>query len=818
MKLFGVSIFLLAAAILGAVEAEIRPAQPLAGEVFQLLLTGEKEYPVPEKLPEVTGVRWLANSTSRSYRNINGRASYTLGIAAIAARPGTYQIPSFTVRNGRGKSAVTPVVTLKVLADDAESPADAQAAMYGKIRLTEDRKTYYLGEEVGLTVDLFIRADAQVAGLSYPDLQIPHAVFRNYRQENPENPRFAQPLRRMRTVDGARYTVFSFPTAFRSIAAGEITPEGSVKVEMVVQERRRSRSRDPFDDDFFSGVFSSRRTTGRTIELASPGVLTFKSLPSAPANTLFTGLVGSWQMQFTLDQPSGCKVGEIMSLRLRLTGDGPTDLLKLPGIDLPGFRIYPPEIRKEPGGMTVSWQIIPLKAGKNRLQLVLASFDPVSGQYQTASLDRELDAKPAERLPDTAVAVAVAAAPQTAVSAGEVRESEPADRNSGLLYLKKDPGTPETRPDGRAMLPLYILLLIAGPLVWLISCMSRRRREQLENSESLRRKQQAKAAAGPLFRQLKQPCTDDRWEDLFRREVPPLLADYLDLPPGISAGELAEKVKDPALASALRNAGKNAYLPGASAGITDRAAVVKALKKLFVFLLFTALLPLGADDFTEAGKAYDKGDFARSEALYSQFLQQHGTASGALYNLGCAAYMNGRPAAALRYFDEAHRLAPRDSSILENLNAAHARLGQNPEGRVNSPADLLIFCRDILRPDGWLLTACIAWCFFFCILAFRRKMVSPVWNTFAVSSGVVIAIALAAYFAQIRSVYAPDRAFILDGGTRMRSLPADTGTPEGGLAPGQEVKILEERGDYVLIRCGHLQGWIPAMDCRRVWQ
>ncbi|MBR4956221.1 MAG: hypothetical protein IKZ31_00565, partial [Lentisphaeria bacterium] len=64
MKLFGVSIFLLAAAILGAVEAEIRPAQPLAGEVFQLLLTGEKEYPVPEKLPEVTGVRWLANSTS----------------------------------------------------------------------------------------------------------------------------------------------------------------------------------------------------------------------------------------------------------------------------------------------------------------------------------------------------------------------------------------------------------------------------------------------------------------------------------------------------------------------------------------------------------------------------------------------------------------------------------------------------------------------------------------------------------------------------------------------------------------------------------
>ena len=130
----------------------------------------------------------------------------------------------------------------------------------------------------------------------------------------------------------------------------------------------------------------------------------------------------------------------------------------------------------------------------------------------------------------------------------------------------------------------------------------------------------------------------------------------------------------------------------------------------------------------------------------------------------------------------------------------------------------MIFCRDILRPDGWLLTACIAWFFFFCILAIRRHIAKPVWNTFAAASGVIMLLALAAYFAQIRSVYAPDRAFITDGGTQMRSLPAKAGTPEGGLSAGQEVKILEERGDFVLIRCGNLQGWIPAKDCRKVFR
>ena len=176
MKPFLTSFLLLTATLLLAVEVEIRPAQPLAGEVFQLFLTAEKGYPDPVKLPQTAGVRWLQNSTSRSYRNINGKASYSLGIAAIAARPGTYQIPSFQVKEPKGKMSSTPVVTLKVLADDAESPEDSRTALYGSIRLSDDRKSYYLGEEVGLTVDLFIRTDAQVAGLSYPDLQMLHSL------------------------------------------------------------------------------------------------------------------------------------------------------------------------------------------------------------------------------------------------------------------------------------------------------------------------------------------------------------------------------------------------------------------------------------------------------------------------------------------------------------------------------------------------------------------------------------------------------------------------------------------------------------------
>lgn len=816
---YGITLWLLALGVfLGAVEVEIRPAQPYAGEVFQLLLTAEKNYPAPEKLPEVSGIRWMPNASSRSYRNINGKASHTLGISAVAEKAGTWQIPSFTVKTGRGKTAQTPVITLKVLADDsAESAADTRKALFGRIKLDEERTTCYLGEEVGLNVELFIRSDARVTGLAYPVLQIPHAVFRNYGQENPENPRFGKPLRRIRTVDGARYTVFSFPTAFRSIASGRITPEGAVTVEVAAPQKRRDRSRDPFDDDFFGGFFSSRQTVSRKVELTSPGQITFKPLPPVPADALFTGLVGPWQMEISLDRSAGCKVGEIMSLRLRFLGMGGGDLLKLPRIDLPGFRVYPPEIRKDPGGITATWQIIPLKAGKNRLKLRLATFDPQSGKYQISSMDQVLDAAPADRLPGSSVTAAPAAPVQAGTDPAE--KPLPTQEKAFLLYLKKDPGTPETLPCGRQQLWLCGVLIAGGPLLWWIMLLIYARRDRIAGSGTLRRRRAARKVSKTLFRRLKHARTDWEWEDIFRREVPPVLADLLDLPPGSTAGELAEKVHDPVLKEALWHAGQNAYLPGVSgSGCTNRQGAMKALKKLLVFLLLPAGVYLSAHDFAAAGAAYDRGDFARAEAMYRQELAKRGPSAGLLYNLGCAAFMNEHPAAALAYFEGAVKLAPRDSAALENLNVTLARLGRDPVGRVQSPGDLLRYCRDLFRPDEWMVIGSVMWFCFFLILAFRRALPVPVRRTGWGITGVIFLLAVAACISQIRTGYAPNRGIVLDGGTRLRTLPAASGTLEGGLAPGQEVRILEERGAYLLIRCGNLQGWIPAGDCRRILQ
>ena len=96
-------IFCMIAAGLAAAEVglEIRPEPPVAGEVFQLVLTSGEGRPAVDSLPEVPGIEWFRGSTSSGYRNINGRSSYTVGIAARADKPGSYRIPAFTVRVGR---------------------------------------------------------------------------------------------------------------------------------------------------------------------------------------------------------------------------------------------------------------------------------------------------------------------------------------------------------------------------------------------------------------------------------------------------------------------------------------------------------------------------------------------------------------------------------------------------------------------------------------------------------------------------------------------------------------------------------------------
>ena len=118
-------------------------------------------------------------------------------------------------------------------------------------------RTFYVGEEIPLNLELYIRNGIQAQPTAYPEIGgLDNAVFRDYSAVNPEQRKFDRPYQRRATLDGASYTAVIFPTAFQAVATGKLTPTARENVAIADENnRRRRRMPSMFDDDFFDSFF-----------------------------------------------------------------------------------------------------------------------------------------------------------------------------------------------------------------------------------------------------------------------------------------------------------------------------------------------------------------------------------------------------------------------------------------------------------------------------------------------------------------------------------------------------------------------------------
>lgn len=144
------------------------------------------------------------------------------------------------------------------------------------------------------------------------------------------------------------------------------------------------------------------------------------------------------------------------------------------------------------------------------------------------------------------------------------------------------------------------------------------------------------------------------------------------------------------------------------------------MKKLTIILLFLPLLTFAQSPFEQGNRAYDSADYAAAAEHYAASLQESPSAA-ALYNLGNALYRQGELGQALLCYERAHRLAPRDRDIKENLDFCRSKT----EDRIE-PLPQFVLARwwkaisDCLTPHEWmsltlllLALACAGLCLFF---------------------------------------------------------------------------------------------------------
>ena len=820
------------------VQAIAVPDNVIVGQRVQLVIAARaNDFPKAVSLPRVENVEWIKNGSSMQRSIVNGVAESRNIYWFKVTKEGTVEIPPLKVIVS-GKEMMTNGVTVKAFsgANQVVSKADGggesklKDLIYGKGVIMAEGREFYVGEEIPIELDIYASEDIKYQFTSWPNFNMDKVIFRDYSSVNKENNRFELPTRERDSIGGRRFQIYKFRTAFRAISAGTITPSAAQSCEIIVPDRQ---SRTPDDDDFFNLMRGqSYHQVPYSVTIDFPE-LKFKALPPVPEGVESLGLIGSWLVNYSVSARE-LKSGEPFTFKLEISGSGSLENLQTPSLNIPGFRIYPPEVNKSSASAAagerqqaeIRYVMIPLKPGPVEIDLKTAIFSTSHEAYKTFKYEQKFTVVPSETQALTAAPMVVNSSPDFKFSTEpEAKVNKPAAK-SGILYLKKSDAGGIAVPLYMNYLWAYILLLGAGPLLWLFSEWRHASRMKLDGDPLLRRRLAAQSDRSRVLHELKK-CAPDNIDEVINDEVVPFLNDMLALPPGTTATELAEKVDDREITECLHSSGAASYMPGGSN--MDKSELKKRIckaVKAFTVILLLALLPDGAMADSkkaaepkpgpvltnvEALTAYDRGEFSRAADYYRSRLVPEKPDPALLYNLAnCYCQMQNYPAALVCY-ERARLLAPGDSDIVENLNYVRRKLFQPQTGEIKDPASLIKAMRDNLRPDQWLLIAAIACAASGGILAFKRSLS---FNKLSILLGIVSLAALLSIIAaatQYQNDYNPDIAVIMTDNAKLRSLPSESsGQVEAKLQSGTKVKIVESRQDWSRVRCGEADGWLKS--------
>lgn len=233
------------------------------------------------------------------------------------------------------------------------------------------------------------------------------------------------------------------------------------------------------------------------------------------------------------------------------------------------------------------------------------------------------------------------------------------------------------------------------------------------------------------------------------------------------------------------------------------------------YLFATALVatlagPAAADPdpFVAGNAAATTGDHTAAAAAFEHAIEVQGWSAGTLFDLGNAYASNGRPGPAILAFERAHLLAPRDHAITANL--AHTR---DAAGVTTPAASWINGTLGALSADEWTWIAIAAG-----ILA-CAGMIGYAWSvrrrgTGALAATGVVAGALA-MAAAVHVAPSPCDAIVVHADTA-RIAPFAAAEAAFTAPEGEDVRIEQERGDFVYVRDGDRSGWLPRSTIERV--
>ncbi len=362
--------------------------------------------------PNIQGIDMLSGpntSTSSSIRMVNGSTSmsiaYTFTYLLQATREGTFNIPAATV-TANGKQVISNTLSIKVVKNPNASAAQNQ----GNVNLNHGSGSA-VGAVTGTSNDVYVKAFASnTSPLQGEGIVITYKIFtkvpiaqinisklssfsgfwsQNLMKENDKLQQTTQ------VIDGEQYVVADIrKIALFPLKSGKLVVD-PLELACVAQVRRQTKTRtgDPFFDDFFNDSFfnSGVANVEKTLK-SNPVIITVRSLPEEGKPADFSGAVGSFTLHSEVDK-TRLKTNEAVTLKCTISGKGNIQLIdKLNLTFPPDFETYDPKVTSDiqttaagiSGNQVFEYLMIPRKPGKFTIKpFTFSYFDLEKKRYVT---------------------------------------------------------------------------------------------------------------------------------------------------------------------------------------------------------------------------------------------------------------------------------------------------------------------------------------------------------------------------------------------------------------------------------------------------
>ena len=427
-----------------SVTAELSPNPAGVDEEVTLTISvsgadGGSERP---QLPKISGLKLVGGpSVSTQFQLINGQASSSQSFTYVLLpeKEGVVKVPPIAVRVG-AKRYQTEEITLRVVKEssgqdhrprrrspfsvfddmglDEDSPLRDRTPRRAEVLTVADvdKRSVFVGEQITLTYKILTQLPiTQVETKEIPSL----SGFWVEEIEIPKNPSANN-----RVVNGKQYAEYVikkqalFPTKDGTLQIPSSTFALVVRIS--------------------SGGFFSFGAQEQVFRKTDPISITANALPTEGKPVNFSGAVGSFKLESTIDKTTA-ETGDAINLKVTLSGTGNLKTITefaLP--ELPGFKIYSSKssdnlaVRNDLLQGSKSWQyvIIPQAPGKELIPaLKFPYFSPSAKQY------REAQASSLEVAVLKGKGVSLGEASQTAVSQQGIVK-----RGTDINYIKVGSG------------------------------------------------------------------------------------------------------------------------------------------------------------------------------------------------------------------------------------------------------------------------------------------------------------------------------------------------------------------------------------------